>query len=80
VPGIESAWQIQVVVEPERLVAEVSYRGELWAALVQENGAVRLHTYPRSAPRRDSDEWNLDYGEALEHLTDAHARLKADFR
>lgn len=75
------AWQITVVLEPEAAVAEVYHQGELWVALVDRgDGSLRLQTFPRSAPGRASDTWELDHDEAFSRLREARARLHSELR
>ena len=74
------SWQIRVVREPEASIAEISYRGsyrgELWASVIDGGGGgVFVEMCPRSAPSRESDEWRLDYDDAMKQLRLARERL-----
>lgn len=76
-------WQIQVAsdIGADALLVEISYRGELWAAVLEvgepgDNRPLRLQTFPRSAPGRESDHWDFDYEEALAKLARARQELR----
>lgn len=53
------------------MVADISFSGNQWAEINQEQKTLCVEFYPRP----DGEPWRIDYQEVLEALADARRRL-----
>ena len=55
----------------EKLVAEIFFSDQQWAEINQEGSSLEVEVYPRP----DGQPWKINYGEVLNVLQEARARL-----